>query len=246
VLILLDIDGTLLHGSPRAHTEALVGALADVYGVPAAVHDVAAVVPAGRTDQEIARLVLAGHGVAGDRITAGLPDFVARAAERYPEADAALPGPVVAPGAAEALARLAAAGASLALLTGNIEEIARAKMARAGLAGWFPEGQGAFGSDHERRDALVPIAVRRAAGDGAAAAAAAAAGPVVVGDTPRDIACARAGGARCVAVATGVHQPEELAEADAVALDLAGAADVLAGWLAAGAGRPGATGRSPR
>jgi phosphoglycolate phosphatase-like HAD superfamily hydrolase len=226
VLILLDIDGTLLHGAPRAHTEAMVRALADVYGVPAAAEDVAAVVPAGRTDQEIARLVLARHGVADGRITAGLPAFMARAAALYPEADACLPAPVVASGAGTALARLRAAGASLALLTGNLEPIARAKMARAGLAGWFREGQGAFGSDHERRDALVPIAVRRAARNGSAAAE-----PVVVGDTPRDIACARAGGARCVAVATGVHRAEELAAADAVVHDLAAAADVLTGWL---------------
>jgi hypothetical protein len=45
-----------------------------------------------------------------------------------------------------------------------------------------------------------------------------------------------------VAVATGVHRAEDLAAADAVAHDLAGVADVLAGRPAAG----GATGRSPR
>lgn len=226
MLVLIDIDGTLLHGAPRAHTEAMVRALADVYGVSAAAHDVAAVVPAGRTDLEIARLVLAGHGVRDATITAGLPAFASRAAELYPELDAALPGPVVAPGAAGALARMRAAGASLALLTGNLEPIARAKMARAGLAAWFRDGQGAFGSDDERREALVPIAVRRAARDGAPVP-----GAAVVGDSPRDIACARAGGARCVAVATGVHLPEELRAADAVVHDLAAAADVLASWL---------------
>jgi phosphoglycolate phosphatase-like HAD superfamily hydrolase len=225
VLALLDIDGTLLHGAPRAHTEAVALALADVYGVPAAPHDIAAVVPAGRTDLEIARLVLAGHGVPHERITAGLDAFASRAAAVYPALDADLPGPVVAPGAGAALARMRGAGASLALLTGNLEPIARAKMARAGLAGWFPDGQGAFGSDHERRDALVPIAVGRAAPDGAPRPDA-----VVVGDTPRDIACARAGGARCIAVATGVHLPEELAAADAVVHDLGAAAAVLAAW----------------
>jgi phosphoglycolate phosphatase-like HAD superfamily hydrolase len=44
---------------------------------------------------------------------------------------------------------------------------------------------------------------------------------IVIGDTPRDIACARADGVRCVAVTTGQYGPEELAGADAVARDAA-------------------------
>ncbi len=76
-------------------------------------------------------------------------------------------------------------------------------MARAGLGRHFARGQGAFGSDHESRDALVPIAARRAGGVTAV---------VVVGDTPRDIACARAGGARCVAVTTGAFDAAALHE----------------------------------
>lgn len=243
MLILLDIDGTLLHGVPQAHTEAMVRALEQVYGIPARADDVAAVVPAGRTDQEIARLVLARHGVGDAAVDAGMGDWMERCVALYPAVDAALPGPVVAPDADGALARLAEAGAALALLTGNLEPIARAKMARAGLGEWFAPGQGAFGSDHERRDALVPIAVRRAGGEDAAPA------PVVVGDTPRDIACARVGGARCVAVATGVHDAADLAAADAVAHGLGEAADVLLAWLGAadaGAGFPtGSEGPAP-
>jgi phosphoglycolate phosphatase-like HAD superfamily hydrolase len=104
-------------------------------------------------------------------------------------------------------------------------------MARAGLGDWFPEGGGAFGSDHERRGALVPIARARAAADGGRVA--------VVGDTPGDIACARAGGARCVAVATGPHRAHELVAADAVVGDLAEAAAVIEAWLVPTApGRP--------
>ncbi len=227
MLVLLDIDGTLLHGTPRAHVEALLRAMADVHGVAASDADLAAVLPAGRTDQEIARLVLRGHGVGDPAITRAMPAWMDRAAALYPAIDAGHPGPAVAPGAAAALARMAAAGATLGLLTGNLEPIARAKMARAGLGGWFPAGAGAFGSDHERRAALVPIARARAAANGGAPERVA-----VVGDTPRDIACARAGGALCVAVATGGHGAAELTAADAVAADLAGAAAALEGWLA--------------
>ena len=231
MLVLLDIDGTLLHGSPRAHTAALVAAMRDVHGVAAGAGDVRAVRPGGRTDQEIARLVLRGHGVPDAEITDAMPEWMARAGRLYPGIDAVHPDPAVAPGAAQAIARIAAAGGAPALLTGNLESIARAKMARAGLGGWFAAGEGAFGSDHERRDALVPVARSRAGADRRA-------GAVVVGDTPRDIACARAGGARCVAVATGPHRAGELTAADAVAADLGEAARVIEGWLAATARAP--------
>jgi phosphoglycolate phosphatase-like HAD superfamily hydrolase len=95
-------------------------------------------------------------------------------------------------------------------------------MAAAGLGEWFPRGRGAFGSDHDRRDALVPIAVARHGGEPDV---------VVVGDTPRDVACAHAGGARCVAVTTGAHGPDDLRGADAVAGHLPAAAAVIRGWL---------------
>lgn len=223
MLALFDIDGTLLLGTPRAHTEALARAMEDVWGVRASADDVVAIRPSGRTDQEIARLVLRGRGVPDDAVAEGLGAWMGRAAEIYPDIDAAHPGPRVAPGAAEALGRVAGGRVAIALLTGNLEPIARAKMARAGLGGWFARGRGAFGSDHERRDALVPIALAREAAPVPA---------VVVGDTPRDIACARAAGARCVAVTTGAHPAADLGAADAVVDGLRAAAEVLEAWAA--------------
>jgi phosphoglycolate phosphatase-like HAD superfamily hydrolase len=112
-----------------------------------------------------------------------------------------------------------------ALLTGNFEPIARLKLERAGIGHHFAHGQGAFGSDHEDRAALPPIARRRAAVNGR---------PhprertVVIGDTPSDVACARADGVRCLAVASGPYPAEDLHGADAVAAD----AGELAGLLA--------------
>lgn len=226
-LVLVDIDGTLLHGSPRAHTHALAAAMTEVYGTPVTDDDIRAIRPAGRTDLEIARVVLRGAGIGDERITAGRDDYMRRAVALFPGLDRTLPPPAPAPGAARALARIASAGGRLALLTGNLEPIAHAKMARAGLGRFFPAGQGAFGSDHEDRRALVPIARRRAGiGDGHLA--------VVVGDTPRDIACARAGGALAIAVATGPSTPLELGAADAVALDLDGVADAFARLIGPG------------
>ncbi|MGH2873432.1 MAG: HAD hydrolase-like protein, partial [Solirubrobacteraceae bacterium] len=125
--------------------------------------------------------------------------------------------------------------AALALVTGNYEPVARLKLSRAGIGG-FPAGQGAFGSDSEDRAALPPIARRRAGHDGVSHPRER---TVVIGDTPRDIACARADGVRCVAVATGRYDSGQLSGADAVAADAAALREPLAAILA-GARAPAA------
>ena len=120
-------------------------------------------------------------------------------------------------------------GPLLALVTGNFEPIARLKLERAGLGRHFARGQGAFGSDSEDRAELPPIARRRAGADGRSYPRER---TVVVGDTPRDIACARADGVRCLAVATGPFPAEELRAADAVAADAHELGELLARMLA--------------
>jgi phosphoglycolate phosphatase-like HAD superfamily hydrolase len=114
----------------------------------------------------------------------------------------------------EAVAALAArpSGFRLSLVTGNLEPIARLKLDRAGIGRYFEPGQGGFGSDHHERSELPAIA-RRRAGDWPRERT------VVIGDTPRDIACARADGVRVIAVATGQFGIEALADADAVVDD---------------------------
>jgi phosphoglycolate phosphatase len=227
LLLLFDIDGTLLVGATEDHRDALHAGVREVYGVePEGV----AVSPAGRTDSEIARQILIGRGVDALRIDDGLRDLRVAVCQAYGErcghgADLAH---AVAPGVEELLAELERRGDHvLALLTGNYEPIARLKLRRAGIGSHFDPGQGAFGSDSEDRAALPAIARRRAGGDGA---------PwprertVVIGDTPRDIACARADGVRCIGVATGPHGADELAEADEVAADARGVARVLDSW----------------
>jgi phosphoglycolate phosphatase-like HAD superfamily hydrolase len=94
------------------------------------------------------------------------------------------------------------------------------KLARAGLGKWFSSAPGGFGSDSEDRAALPAIARRRAGHVSREQT-------IVIGDTPRDIACARADGVRCVAVATGQYGADELSEADAVARDAAELRDTL-------------------
>lgn len=221
MLVLFDIDGTLLHGRPEGHTQAMVEAMAHVWGVPAVPDDVWRIEPAGRTDREIARLVLRGHGVDDARITALTGEWIARAGEAHERVAHAHPAPVAAPDAAAVTGRLIHEGAEIALVTGNLESIARAKVGAAGLGDRFAEGTGGFGSDAEVRADLVRLARERARGTHGDEDV------VVVGDTPRDVIAARTAGVRVVAVTTGAHDARSLAGADAVAGDLAGALAVL-------------------
>jgi phosphoglycolate phosphatase-like HAD superfamily hydrolase len=140
----------------------------------------------------------------------------------------------VAPGVPELLAALAARPDDfrLSLVTGNLEPIARLKLARAGLGEHFEPGQGGFGSDHSSRAELPAIARIRAHPPGGWSRER----TVVIGDTPRDIACARADGVRVVAVATGPFAVEQLADADAVVDDARALLPVLDDYLSVSAG----------
>ena len=113
-------------------------------------------------------------------------------------------------GAPAMLDRLAELRVHQSLLTGNYEAAARLKLGSVNLDRHLDFEVGAFGSDHRDRLQLVPVALekyrRLRAPDLTVDDV------VVVGDTPRDIACARAGGARAVAVATGQFSAEVLAE----------------------------------
>jgi phosphoglycolate phosphatase-like HAD superfamily hydrolase len=214
LLVLFDIDGTLLQGGATEHARAVIEAITDVWGVSAGEN--LPVDAAGRTDTEIAREILLLCGVDMRAVDDMLDDFREAAAERYVELVPDDLSARLAPQAGEVVAGLAArADMRLALVTGNLEPIARLKLARAGIGSHFVPGQGGFGSDSEDRTDLPPIARRRAAAwnDGAPWPAER---TVVVGDTPRDIACARADGAHVVAVTTGPFAAERLEGADAV------------------------------
>ncbi len=229
-LLLFDIDGTLLRGATSAHQQALHRALRAVHGIdPAAERGL--VDPAGRTDGEIARLILLGAGVSAARIDERAADVRTQCSRIYAELTRDLDlGEFVIPGIPELLDRLAArADVRLALVTGNYEAVARTKLRRAGIAGPFAGCPGGFGSDSEDRAALPGIARHRAGQTGRPWPRKSA---IVIGDTPRDIACARADGLRCVAVSTGAFHAADLTGADARAADPRELAAVLAPLLA--------------
>ena len=183
---------------------------------------------AGRTDGAIVRDLLATAGVSDEDFAARWAEVQAAAVEAF--AELCLPdlSGHVAPGIVELLGALAERDADfrLSLVTGNLEPVARLKLARAGIGDHFEPGQGGFGSDHASRAELPPIAARRASTPPWPRAR-----TVVIGDTPRDIACARADDVRVVAVATGPFAVEALADADAVVDDARALLPVLEDYL---------------
>ncbi len=216
VLLLFDIDGTLLSGATDAHRDALLAAILTVHGVKAQSFQ-RPVSPAGRTDSELARAVLLDAGVSAERIDDLADRIREESCREYARLCPDDLSATVIPGIPEVLGWLSGRdNVDLALLTGNFEAIARMKLARAGIGHFFASGQGAFGSDSEDRAALPAIARRRAGELGH---------PhprketIVIGDTPRDIACARADGVKVVAVACGPFEASELSDADAVVDD---------------------------
>lgn len=100
------------------------------------------------------------------------------------------------------------------IVTGNMRANARVKLSALGLVRSLDLDIGAYGSDDRERSRLVALARKRASakygteyGDESNA--------VVIGDTPRDIEAARGGGARVLAVASGIHTLDELRQAGA-------------------------------
>jgi phosphoglycolate phosphatase-like HAD superfamily hydrolase len=213
MLLLFDIDGTLLGKANGAHRDALLAALLAVHGVD--LRDARHVLsPAGRTDGEIARTLLLQAGVAARKIDERARDVQEECARVYVKLCPPDLSDRVLPGVAELLGWLSGQPQTkLALVTGNYEAVARLKLSRAGIGRYFAPRQGAFGSDSEDRVDLPPLARRRAGKPGSPYPRR---GTIVIGDTPRDIVCAHADGVRCFAVATGPYEGDELGDADAV------------------------------
>jgi len=203
-LVLFDIDGTLVL-TGRAGLRAMNRACEEVIGRPDALKGITV---AGRTDWIILQDALEQHGL---RLDDGTLDELRRRYVRHLAEEIQHPGQGVKdvmPGIRALLEELnRRPDIALALLTGNFEEGARIKLEHFDLWKYFRCG--AFGGDSADRNDLVPVAIRRARECGIAADI----DPsqvLVVGDTPHDVACARAAGAIPVAVATGGYTVDQL------------------------------------
>lgn len=201
-LLLFDIDGTLIT-SGGAGENALIDAMRNAFGVS---EDLSEISLAGATDAAIARLLLQKHHLADstENITALLDAYLHHLHERIGRHDGRL-----LPGILTLLDRLHRDPACvLALLTGNVSRGAKIKLAHYGVWDYFEFG--AFADDHHDRNRLGAFAHARALErhgiDFPPECI------YVIGDTPRDIECGRAIGAKTVAIATGHYSSDALRE----------------------------------
>lgn len=196
-VILFDIDGTLIHGG-GAGRAALIRGLATELGYRGPISSVSL---SGRTDHAIAADLLR---LAGAEDSPGNRHRLVQAYLReLPHCLREMAGRVL-PGVEAILDALARrSDVAVGLLTGNVREGARLKLGHFGL--WERFAFGGFGEGHVSRDDVARAALaeaRRRHGE-----------PLsvwVVGDTPHDVSCARAIGARAVGVLTGWHGREEM------------------------------------
>jgi phosphoglycolate phosphatase len=216
---LFDIDGTLI-ASGGAGKAALEAALASEFGLTQLIEKLEL---SGRTDLAIVADLVRCHGLdpgpaTGRRILDAylrhLPEYLGKGGGR------------ILPGVADLLKQLhGRPDVALGLLTGNIRAGACIKLGHFGLFDYFAFG--GFGDHHLDRDDVAREALRevRARFDGTVTAD----HIWVVGDTPLDVRCARAIGARAVAVTTGWHTREQLAphDPDLLLTDLADPAPLL-------------------
>ncbi|MBJ7470753.1 MAG: haloacid dehalogenase-like hydrolase [Solirubrobacteraceae bacterium] len=224
-LVLLDIDGTLVWRASQEHAESVIAAIYEVHGEI----ELGRVDAAGLTDRHIVRSLLRGAGFTDAAIDADMEWLLAVAVRGYEERCPADLTAKVLPGIPELLDQLARDPAiQTGLVTGNLEPIAHRKLHAAGLAQPLLPWVGAYGSDAEDRNHLVPVAQERAAALHGHRGRWPSERTVVVGDTPRDIECARIAGAAVIGVTTGAFPREALTAADVVADTAAEVAEALA------------------
>lgn len=203
-LILFDIDGTLID-SGGAGVRSLDLALKELFDIENGFRGISM---AGKTDSQIIKEGLLKHNLTLD----GTISAVINAYLKNLRQEILNDRKHVKPGIYEVLEKLQPIeNIALGLLTGNLEKGARIKLEPFRLNEYFPTG--AFGSDNEDRNALLPIAVSRFGeilNDSIEINTC-----IIVGDTPRDVECAHIFGAQCIGVATGPYSYKDLKDAGA-------------------------------
>lgn len=211
-LVLFDIDGTLM-GTGGAGTKSMNLAFEELFSIRHAFKEIPM---AGKTDPQIMKEGLRKYGLDAEDGNVGL---LSASYVRHLRREIETPKKHLKPRVKESLELLSRRDdIFLGLLTGNIKAGARIKLGSFGMNTYFSFG--AFGDDDEDRNKLLPIAVERfhcfkkrevEYRD-----------CIVIGDTPRDVECAKIYGAYAVAVATGPYVYDALVAsgADVVLRDM--------------------------
>ncbi len=196
---LFDIDGTLLNSRDGVHYWAFHNAMRRLFNVSSRIDGVPV---HGNTDIGIIRAVLEREGVPEEQFRAKLPQLIAGMCDEVAQNRAGL-RPELCPSVRGVVVQLHSAGKVLGIVSGNLERIGWLKLEAAGLRPYFSFG--CFSDRHEKREDIFRAGIaeaQRRAGRSAVVH--------IVGDTPSDIAAARAVGVPIVAIATGIYSTEQL------------------------------------
>src|SRR4051794_7296473 len=207
--VLFDIDGTLID-TGGASDRARKRAFRELQGGDV---DVPAVTGKGVPDPEVGRVVFE-QALGRKPSEAEAEALMRRRLDHLTEEVERSPGYVVKDGVIELLERLVGDGVTLGLTTGNVEEAAQIKLARADLNRFFSFG--GYGSDSADRTELTKRALER--GELVCGETLDRANCLSCGDTPRDVEAGHGAGIRVVGVATGEYTVEELRDAGADAV----------------------------
>lgn len=226
-VLLFDIDGTLLVATRRSlYKQHVRQSLLDIFGVEGKIMEIPF---GGKTDLQIVWEALETEGFSFTTVESALAEIEQRFIKIV--RDLEVEGPVfqACAGAAELLEALHQHPRYLlSIVTGNVAAMAYEKLASIGLYDYFHH-PGASGSDNVDRLELPGIAAKRIANSLQIEQLE----PqqfIVIGDTPRDIACARHFGAQVIAVANGEYSPDALtsAQPDHILANLTATSDIIA------------------
>lgn len=214
ILVLFDIDGTLLRGAGQHHKDSLIEGIRKVTGLSTTLDGIAT---AGMLDRDLIANMLRKVGHSERRIRMVLRQIMAECQACYLANCSIDMQRSVCVGVPELLAQLKARSAVLGLVTGNLSQIAWRKLELTGLGAYFSVG--AFAEDGTTRTRLAQVAAQRAMKTGLIGKSCRIS---LIGDHVNDIEAAKRNGFRAIGVATGVTSLEELraAEPDILVPDL--------------------------
>lgn len=199
---LFDIDGTLVKTQSAINQDAFHFAVKKVYGVEANHQEIN---PEGMVDNQILVEILKLHGLTEEQVKEKIDQEIQAVSDYAKEQESNIQLDVL-PGVVELLEKLKEENVPMGVLTGNVEGLAWVKLDKENLKKYITFG--AFGSETYRRVELVEIARVRA--EKALGKTVEKNELVLVGDTPRDIQCARDTRTSCIIVSTGFYSYEDL------------------------------------
>lgn len=200
-LVLFDIDKTLLQGKNYLHKVAFTEGIKKAFGITTSIDKIN---HQGKTDKQIIIEVLLEEGMKEAVIREKI-EMITEEMVRVFQKGIINEKIELSAGVLELLEALKNGGALLGLVTGNLEGIARGKLQKAGINGYFKLG--GFGSDDEERSNLVKIAIKRAEDNFGFELDN---NVFVLGDTPKDIIAGKKAGVKTIGIAGGSYTQGEL------------------------------------